>query len=38
MHQERQIKDDIYYVGYSDRRLSLFENVYPLPDGISYNS
>ena len=38
MHQARNIIDDIYYVGASDRRLHLFENVYPIPNGVSYNS
>ena len=30
--------DDIYYVGASDRRIKLFENIYPLDRGVSYNS
>ena len=34
----RQITDDLYYVGGSDRRLSLFENCFPIPDGVAYNS
>lgn len=34
----RQITNDIYYVGGSDRRLSRFENCYPIPDGVAYNS
>ena len=38
MHCVKKIKEDIYYVGGSDRRLELFENVFPLPDGITYNS
>ena len=38
MHNIRKITDDLYYVGASDRRLALFENVYPIPNGISYNS
>jgi flavorubredoxin len=32
------IKDDLIYVGASDRRLDLFENIYPIPRGVSYNS
>lgn len=28
----------MYWVGGSDRRLTLFENVYPIPEGISYNA
>lgn len=38
MHQSRKITDDVYYVGGSDRRISRFENVFPVPDGIAYNS
>ena len=38
MFNVRQISDDFYYVGGNDRRLELFENVYPVPDGVSYNS
>lgn len=38
MHQEQCIKDDLYYVGASDRRQRLFENAYPIPYGMSYNS
>lgn len=28
----------MYWIGASDRRLELFENVYPIPKGVSYNS
>ena len=38
MHCIQSITADICYVGASDRRLSLFENVYPIPRGVSYNS
>ncbi len=38
MHCEKKITNDIYWVGGNDRRLELFENVYPIPYGISYNS
>ena len=38
MHCVTAIGRDIFYVGASDRRLALFENVYPIPDGVSYNS
>ncbi len=34
----RQITQDLYYVGCSDRRLELFENIYPISRGVSYNS
>jgi flavorubredoxin len=32
------IANDIYYVGVNDRRKGLFENLWPLPYGVSYNS
>ncbi|HPF87938.1 MAG TPA: FprA family A-type flavoprotein [Candidatus Limiplasma sp.] len=38
MHCARKITDDLYYVGASDRRLNKFENLYPIPTGIAYNS
>lgn len=33
-----EITNKIYYVGVNDRNKSLFEGLWPLPDGISYNS
>ena len=38
MHCEYQINKDLYWVGGSDRRLALFENVYPVSHGVSYNA
>ncbi|NLZ71896.1 MAG: FprA family A-type flavoprotein [Clostridiaceae bacterium] len=38
MYYPRIINDDIYYIGESDRRLSLFENMFELPKGVAYNS
>lgn len=38
MHCITKISDSVTYIGYSDRRLSLFENIFPLTDGVSYNS
>ena len=38
MHATRKITDDLTFVGASDRKLSLFEAVYPVPAGVSYNS
>lgn len=38
MNTVRKIKDNIYYVGASDNRLELFENLFPIKDGVSYNS
>ena len=38
MYCVQKIAEDILYVGASDRRLALFENVYPIPRGVSYNA
>ena len=38
MYNTRKITDDLTWIGSNDRRLALFENVYPIPKGISYNS
>ena len=34
----REIEDNIFYTGVNDRRKDLFENLWPLPAGVSYNS
>ena len=33
-----KINDGLYYVGVNDRKTHLFENMLPLPNGVSYNS
>lgn len=38
MYKKRIVANDTYYIGASDRRLALFENVYPIEYGVSYNS
>ncbi len=38
MYNVQKIKDDVYYIGANDRRLALFESVFPIPRGVSYNS
>ena len=38
MYTVRKVTDDLYYVGGDDRRLALFENIFPIPEGVSYNS
>lgn len=38
MHNTRKITEDLTWLGASDNRLALFENIYPIPYGISYNS
>lgn len=34
----RKVSDNIHWVGGSDRRLALFENIFPISRGVSYNS
>ena len=34
----RQIQPDLFYIGASIRRLSSFENMMPIPRGVSFNS
>ncbi|MDD3470388.1 MAG: FprA family A-type flavoprotein [Thermoguttaceae bacterium] len=38
MYNVRRIDEDTFWVGGSDRRLALFENVFPIPRGVSYNA
>ena len=38
MQITRKVTDDITWVGCNDRRLALFENLFPIPRGVSYNS
>jgi flavorubredoxin/flavin reductase (DIM6/NTAB) family NADH-FMN oxidoreductase RutF len=38
MHNERLVKEGVYWIGGNDRRLSVFEGVYPSERGVSYNS
>ncbi|AGF55013.1 flavorubredoxin [Clostridium saccharoperbutylacetonicum] len=38
MYCVRNITEDLYWIGGNDRRLALFENVHPIPRGVSYNS
>lgn len=38
MYLKKLVTKDTYYVGASDRRIALFENIYPLNNGVSYNS
>ena len=33
-----EIKDGIFWVGANDRETDLFENIWPLPKGVAYNS
>ncbi len=36
--QKVKLVDNIYFLGFNDRRTHLFENIWPIPHGISYNS
>jgi len=38
MFQNQKIAKDIYYVGVNDRQKHKFENMIPLPYGVSYNA
>lgn len=38
MHCVRNVTEDLYWVGGNDHRLALFENIHPIPRGVSYNS
>jgi flavorubredoxin len=38
MYCVKRLTNDLFWVGGSDRRLALFENVFPIPNGISYNA
>ena len=38
MYCTRKVKEDLIWVGGNDRKLSLFEGVYSVPHGVSYNS
>lgn len=38
MYCYRKVTEDLYWVGSNDRRLAMFEGVYSVPGGVSYNS
>ena len=38
MYCTRKVTESVHWVGASDRRLALFENLFPIPRGVSYNS
>ncbi len=38
MYCVRKVTDDLYWVGANDHRLHLFENIHPIPHGVSYNA
>ncbi|MCD7916589.1 MAG: FprA family A-type flavoprotein [Tannerellaceae bacterium] len=38
MYKLKEIAEKVFYVGVNDRQKPLFENMWPLPYGVSYNS
>ena len=38
MYCVRKVTEDLYWVGANDHRLHLFENIHPIPYGVSYNA
>ena len=38
MYCVRNVTEDLYWVGANEHRLALFENIHPIPRGVSYNS
>lgn len=38
MHSVQKISENIFWVGGNDRRLERFENMFPIPNGVCYNS
>lgn len=38
MYNVRKVTEDLYWIGGDDHRLHLFENIHPIPRGVSYNS
>ena len=38
MHNIIEVLDNIYWVGVNDRRIARFENMFEVPNGVSYNS
>lgn len=38
MENTVKIADQVYWVGMNDRESPLFESLWPLPNGVSYNS
>lgn len=38
MYCVRKVTDDLYWVGANDHRLTLFENIHPIQNGVSYNA
>ena len=38
MYCTRKVTEDVIWVGADERRVAMFEGIYPVPQGVSYNS
>ncbi len=38
MYSIRKVTEDLFWVGANDHRTALFENIHPIPEGVSYNA
>ncbi len=38
MHSVREVTENLYWVGANDHRTTLFEDIHPIPKGVSYNA
>ncbi|WMJ84649.1 FprA family A-type flavoprotein [Oscillospiraceae bacterium LTW-04] len=38
MYCVRKVTDDLFWVGANDHRVGVFENMFPIPRGVTYNS
>ena len=38
MHCVYKVTDNMYWIGGNERKLSVFEGVIPMPEGMAYNS
>ena len=38
MYNGRKVTEELYWVGANEHRLALFENIHPIPKGVSYNA
>ena len=38
MYCTKKVREDLIWVGANDRRLAMFEGVYSVPQGVSYNA
>ena len=38
MYNVRKVTEELWWVGANDRHTTLFENIHPIPNGVSYNS